>query len=105
MIGFNMKSLHENILDLTEKIEKQLGADLDLDTLLVLLIERRQIFNKLLASPLSEESEVIIKKILASEKRCVALAMDKKKQLQTDLQEARNRKRLHQAYGKTMALG
>lgn len=100
-----MESLHKSILELTEKIEQLLGSDLDLEIFMPLLIERRKVFNKLLASPLKQDSEALIRQILASEKRCVTLAMEKKKKLQADLQETGNRKRLHQTYGKTMALG
>jgi hypothetical protein len=100
-----MESLHKNILELTEKIEQQLGTDFDLETLLALLGERRKIFSKLQEAPVNPDTEAIIRQILASEKKCVALAMEKKKELKADLQETRNRKRLHQTYGKSIALG
>lgn len=95
-----MMSSYKEILQLTEKIEHLLGTD-DYENLRLLIKEREEAFSNLQEEP-QGDTAVVIGQILECEKKCVSLAMEKKKKIQADLKEMPNRKRLHQAYGQHM---
>ena len=100
VIDWQMAS-YKKILQITEQIEVLLVSG-ELDSLQTLLQEREEAFLNLKEKPQQEVAEVI-EKILKSEKRCMALALEKKKELRQDLKVTQNKKRLQQAYGQHMA--
>ena len=97
-----MESLYKDVLQLTEKIEGLLeNGDGDIAPL---LNEWQKAFSRLPDDLPHQDLAVWAERIIACQERCVGLAMEKKKELQTEMQETRNRKRLHQADGKHAVL-
>lgn len=93
-----MESLYKDVLQLTEEIEDLLEqGDCDIASH---LRKWQEAFSRLPDAPPSQDAAVLAERIIACQKKCVGLAMEKKKELQAEMQETRNRKRLHQAYGK-----
>jgi len=93
-----MESLYKDVLQLTEKIESRLeNGDGDIASL---LSEWQEAFSLLPDALPNKDVAVWAERIVACQEKCVGLAMKKKKDLQVEMQETRNSKRLHQAYGK-----
>ena len=93
-----MKSLYKDVLQLTGKIESLLeNGDGNIASL---LNEWQKAFSRLPGGIPSQDAAVMAERIIACQERCVGLAMEKKKELQAEMQQTRNRKRLHKAYGK-----
>jgi hypothetical protein len=97
-----MESLYKDVLQLTEKIESLLEhGDGDIAPF---LIKWQEAFSQLPGEISSQDVATVIERIIACQERCVGLALEKKKEIQSEMQETRNRKRLHQAYGKHVAV-
>ena len=97
-----MTYTYKDILNLSEQMEQLLVSG-QLEDLPHLLIERQKVFDMLDSDPQIEDG-VFIEEILACEERCKALAVEKKKKLQKDMQTTQNSRQLHQAYGRHAAL-
>ena len=89
--------IYDQCLALTEEIERVIQAE-EFERLPELLDQRSAAFDRLLAQPLREAEEVI-RRIMASEERCMGLAARKKEGVQTELGGIRNQKRLERSYG------
>ncbi|MBC8317233.1 MAG: hypothetical protein H8E41_04965 [Desulfobulbaceae bacterium] len=97
-----MELLYKNVLQLTEDIEICLergGSDIS-----PLLSRWQKAFSQLPGAIPHQDLAGCTERIIACQERCVRLAMEKKKELQIEMQETRNRKKLHQAYGKHAVL-
>ena len=90
---------YEQCLALTEEIERVIRAE-EFDRLPELLDLRSAAFDRVLAQPLREAEEVI-RRIMATEERCMELAARKKEGVQQELGGVRKQKRLERAYSQT----
>ena len=98
-----MKSSYQNVLQLTEKIESTLeGGDVDI---ISLLGKWQEAFGRLPQKIPSHDMAIFAERIVACQERCMLLALKKKKEVLAELLVAKNKKRLHQAYGKHAVTG
>ncbi len=97
-----MESSYKEVLCLTGQIESLLESGEG--DIVSRFREFQKAFSRLPAAIPHQDLAVWVERIIACQERCVSLAMEKKKELQAEMQETRNRKRLHQAYGKHAVL-
>lgn len=88
---------YEQCLALTEEIERAILAE-EFDRLPELLDQRSAAFDRVLAQPLRDAEEVI-RRIMASEERCMGLAARKQEGLRQELGGVRKQQRLERTYG------
>ena len=95
------EGIFENIIQLTEEME-QLIKDERYELLGPILGKRKEAFGRLESDPSFAKPEAVfwIKKIRAAEKRCEALAADRKKKIGEELLAMQNGKRALHAYGR-----
>ena len=95
--GTETTGAYERFLSLTEEIEQVVAAE-EYDKLAELLEKRSDIFDNFLQQPL-QETEQFLRRIIASEERCLKLASEKKDVLQKELGGVRGQRKLERAYG------
>ncbi|MDR9500713.1 MAG: flagellar protein FliT [Desulfurivibrionaceae bacterium] len=93
-------SVYRDLLGITEEIEGLLALDGYDDRLTPLVARRQEIFRSLVDVPLAKEYVLLIKRIRATEDKCMALTREKMAAIQGDLLAMTKSKRAVAAYGK-----
>jgi hypothetical protein len=94
------ESLYRDLLRITGEIEELLALDGYDERLTPLVTRRQDLFGRMADVPLEEEYAVLIKRIKATEEKCMAMIQDKLVKIQGDLLAMNQGKRAIAAYEK-----
>ncbi|MBU0681139.1 MAG: hypothetical protein KKD73_06940 [Proteobacteria bacterium] len=94
------ESLYRDLLRITEEIEELLALDGYDERLTPLVTKRQDLFGRMADVPLDEKYAVLIKRIRATEDKCMAMTQDKLFKIKGDLLAMNHGKRAIAAYEK-----